>query len=47
MQQRFDYKRSAPDVYGAMAHLQAAVNKSGLEPALLELVKLRASQRTV
>jgi AhpD family alkylhydroperoxidase len=44
MQQRFDYKRSAPDVYAAMAQLQAAVNESGLEPALLELIKLRASQ---
>ncbi len=44
MQQRFDYRQFAPDVYAAMAHLQAAVNKSGLEPALLELVKLRASQ---
>jgi AhpD family alkylhydroperoxidase len=44
MQQRFDYKRSAPDVYAAMAQLQAAVNKSGLEPALQELIKLRASQ---
>lgn len=44
MQQRFDYKRSAPDVYAAMAQLQAAVNESGLEPALLEIVKLRSSQ---
>lgn len=44
MQQRFDYRQFAPDVYAAMAHLQVAVNKSGLEQALLELVKLRASQ---
>jgi AhpD family alkylhydroperoxidase len=34
----------APDAYKALAALQAYVNKSGLEPDLLELVKLRASQ---
>lgn len=44
MQHRFDYKQFAPDIYEAMARLQAVVNKSELEPALLELVKLRASQ---
>jgi AhpD family alkylhydroperoxidase len=44
MQQRFDYKKAAPDVYQAMAALQAAVRGTGLEHSLLELVKMRASQ---
>jgi len=44
MQQRLDYKKFAPDIYEVMAHLQAVVNTCGLEPSLLELVKLRASQ---
>ena len=44
MQQRLDYKKFAPDIYEAMARLQAVVNTCGLEPSLLELVKLRASQ---
>ncbi|MGK3208959.1 carboxymuconolactone decarboxylase family protein [Amycolatopsis sp. MEPSY49] len=38
----------APELYQAMANLQAAVNKAGanagLDPKLLELVKTRASQ---
>jgi AhpD family alkylhydroperoxidase len=33
-----------PEAYRAMAGLEAYVRSSGLEPALLELVKLRASQ---
>lgn len=32
------------DAFQAMLGLGAAVNRSGLEPALLELVKIRASQ---
>ncbi|MEV4056443.1 carboxymuconolactone decarboxylase family protein [Amycolatopsis sp. NPDC049688] len=39
---------SAPELYQAMANLQAEVNKAGanagLDPKLLELVKTRASQ---
>ncbi|MEZ5833359.1 MAG: carboxymuconolactone decarboxylase family protein [Dongiaceae bacterium] len=44
MQQRIDVKQIAPNAYAALASVQAYVNKSGLEHALLELVKMRASQ---
>jgi AhpD family alkylhydroperoxidase len=44
MQQRFDYRSVAPEVYNGMLKVQAVVNASGLEKSLLELVKLRASQ---
>jgi len=36
--------RNWPDGYKALQRLSATVAQSGLEPALLELVKLRASQ---
>src|SRR3954468_24702756 len=41
---RLDWMKSAPQVAHALLGLQKAVNDSGLEPALLELVKMRASQ---
>jgi AhpD family alkylhydroperoxidase len=41
---RLDYRQAAPAVLQAMLGLQQAVNRSGLEPSLLELVKLRVSQ---
>lgn len=41
---RIHYRTAAPQVVAAMLALQKAVNESGLEPSLLELVKLRASQ---
>src|SRR5581483_1857870 len=44
MQQRIDYTKVSPDAIRAVSGLQAYVNHSGLEPGLLELVKLRASQ---
>lgn len=44
MEQRLDYAGIAPAGLRAMLDLQSYVNKSGLEPALLELVKIRASQ---
>jgi AhpD family alkylhydroperoxidase len=37
-------REAAPAVWPAMAALQQVVNRSGLDPAMLELVKLRASQ---
>ena len=44
MQPRLDFYKASPDAAKAMLALEASVNKLGLEPALLELVKLRASQ---
>ncbi len=44
MSARLDARRIAPEGYRALRSLQAYVNQSGLEPALLELVKIRASQ---
>ncbi|WP_331448480.1 carboxymuconolactone decarboxylase family protein [Streptomyces prasinus] len=40
---RLDWSALAPDVFKAMVRLDAAVRK-GLDPKLLELVKIRASQ---
>ena len=44
MDARLDYTQASPAAAKAMYSLQAAVNASGLEPALQELVKLRVSQ---
>jgi len=41
---RVDYPHEFPQGYEAMLALEAAVRRGGLEPLLLELVKLRASQ---
>lgn len=44
MSQRFAYPKASPDGYKAMLQLQQHVDDCGLEHALLELVKMRASQ---
>ncbi|HYM10655.1 MAG TPA: carboxymuconolactone decarboxylase family protein, partial [Bryobacterales bacterium] len=44
MQPRLDYAKIAPGAITAMYGLERYIRQSGLEPALLELVKLRASQ---
>jgi AhpD family alkylhydroperoxidase len=44
MQPRLEIAKVAPQAYRAMADLESYVRHSGLEPALLELVRLRASQ---
>ena len=44
MQQRLDAGKIAPEGYRAMSGVQAYVTGCGLEPLLLELVKIRASQ---
>jgi AhpD family alkylhydroperoxidase len=44
MQPRLDYAKLAPKVIEAMHAVEQYVRTSGLEPSLLELVKLRASQ---
>ncbi len=44
MSPRMKYPKVAPGAYAAMHGLEEYVHKCGLEPALLELVKMRASQ---
>jgi AhpD family alkylhydroperoxidase len=44
MTRRFDYLRHAADGYKALLALEAYLHASGLEPGLLDLVKLRVSQ---
>ncbi|HEX5270364.1 MAG TPA: carboxymuconolactone decarboxylase family protein [Gemmataceae bacterium] len=44
MQARIEYDKVAPDGVKAMWGLESYVRRCGLEPGLLELVKLRASQ---
>lgn len=44
MQPRLDFYKASPDAAKAMLALEAAVKSLGLEPGLIELVKLRASQ---
>ena len=44
MAERLSYVEAAPDGYRAMAALNRYVEDCGLEPLLLELVKMRASQ---
>jgi AhpD family alkylhydroperoxidase len=41
---RIDYHKTFPEGTKAMTSLEAAVRRSGLEPLLCELVKLRVSQ---
>lgn len=43
MDSRIDYGRRSPEVRTAMWALEHHVHRSGLDPTLLELVKLRAS----
>jgi AhpD family alkylhydroperoxidase len=44
MKSRLNWLKAAPGVAQALTAMQRVVDESGLEPALLELVKLRASQ---
>jgi AhpD family alkylhydroperoxidase len=44
MEPRLDAQSVAPDAFRAMLHLEMTVRKSGLEPKLLHLIKMRASQ---
>lgn len=44
MQPRIEYGKVAPGAMAAMRGLEDYVHRSGLEPSLLELVKVRASQ---
>src|SRR5471030_1526335 len=42
--QRLDYHQASPDAMNALMALELTVLRLGLEPRLLQLVKLRASQ---
>lgn len=44
MQPRIDLTKAAPGAYRAMLGLETYLHQSGLEPKLLHLVKMRASQ---
>src|SRR3954471_18416535 len=44
MEARIDYYSASQEAVSAMLALEKAVSKLGLEPKLLDLVKLRASQ---
>ena len=44
MEQRLDFYKTSPDAIKALMALEVAVSKLGIEPALHELVRLRASQ---
>jgi AhpD family alkylhydroperoxidase len=44
MAERLNYGKAAPRGYRALAAFSSAVGESGLEPLLLELVRMRASQ---
>ncbi|HJW43639.1 MAG TPA: carboxymuconolactone decarboxylase family protein [Geothrix sp.] len=44
MQPRLDYTKASPGALQAMLGLETHVHKAGLEPSLVELVKLRVSQ---
>nr|WP_243317167.1 carboxymuconolactone decarboxylase family protein [Geothrix paludis] len=44
MQPRLDYTKASSGAFKAMLGLEKHVSKSGLEPSLVELVKLRVSQ---
>ncbi|HYK37532.1 carboxymuconolactone decarboxylase family protein [Alloacidobacterium sp.] len=44
METRLDYQKAFPEGVQGMLHLEAIIRRSGLEPSLYELVKIRASQ---
>jgi AhpD family alkylhydroperoxidase len=44
METRINWMKASPAAAHAVFGLQKVVNESGLEPGLLELVKMRASQ---
>ncbi|MBP1686529.1 MAG: alkylhydroperoxidase like protein, AhpD family [Deltaproteobacteria bacterium] len=44
MDVRIDYVKVAPEGYAALLGLEQYIHHCGLEPSLLELIKLRASQ---
>jgi AhpD family alkylhydroperoxidase len=44
MHDRVSFPKAAPDTYAALRDVDALIGRGGLEPALVELVKMRGSQ---
>ena len=44
MEARLDYMKASPEAYKAMVQMEGVVRRSGIDPKLLELIKIRASQ---
>ncbi|MGB8478977.1 MAG: carboxymuconolactone decarboxylase family protein [Acidobacteriaceae bacterium] len=44
MEARLDYAKASPEAYKAMLQMEGVVRRSGIDPKLLELMKIRASQ---
>ncbi len=44
MEARLDYTKASPEAYKAMVQMEGVVRRSGIDPKLLELIKIRASQ---
>ncbi|MHB1672738.1 MAG: carboxymuconolactone decarboxylase family protein [Acidobacteriaceae bacterium] len=44
MDARLDYTKASPEAFKAMVQLEGVVRRSGIDPKLLELIKIRASQ---
>lgn len=44
MEPRIDYNKVSPEAYKAIVQLESVVRRSGVDPKLLELIKIRASQ---
>jgi AhpD family alkylhydroperoxidase len=44
MKQRLDFYKASPEAMKPLIALEAAVSKLGIDPVLLDLIKLRASQ---
>jgi AhpD family alkylhydroperoxidase len=44
MEARLDYTKASPEAFKAMVQMEGVVRRSGIDPRLLELIKIRASQ---
>jgi AhpD family alkylhydroperoxidase len=44
MEARLDYTKASPEAFKAMLQMEGVVRRSGIDPKLLELIKIRASQ---
>ena len=44
MEARLDYTKASPEAFKAMVQMEGVVRRSGIDPKLLEMIKIRASQ---